>query len=103
MTERLFVLASELRDDDRTVLEAIEKLGSLTAREAGRIVYQMQGRRPALGADRLVWMISAGRRALRRLERDGLVMRRRARWTRIAGQIADRLAQQSLLADGAAA
>lgn len=38
---QLFVLARELTDAERTVLEALDAKGTLTTREVGRIVYRL--------------------------------------------------------------
>lgn len=70
-----------LDDVARTVLEAIDKHGSLTARQAGEIVYRFRGYERLLSTPK-PWFTSAGRPVLDRLERIGLVRRRRGRWTR---------------------
>lgn len=72
-----------LTDLERTVLEAIEKRGALSALDAGKIAYRLRGRAPQLG-DR-AWLRSAGRRVLRQLERHGWVRRTaRSRWQKVA-------------------
>ncbi len=70
-----------LGDTERTILEAIDRLGSLTAREAGAIAYRLRGWESLITVPR-AWLTSAGARALDRLERQGLVRRRRGHWTR---------------------
>ena len=70
-----------LDDVARTVLEAIDKHGPITARQAGRIVYRFRGYESLLGVPD-PWLTSAGRPILERLERIGLVRYRRGRWTR---------------------
>jgi ribosomal protein S19E (S16A) len=82
----LFTTPTDVRrltDLERTVLEAIEKIGPLTAREAGRIAFRLRGRAPAV-IDRSR-MGSAGRRVLEQLERHGWVRPTgRGRWRRVA-------------------
>lgn len=62
-----------LRDDQRTVLEAIDKLGGITADAAGRISYRVRGWR----VPPLEWTPATGRRLLVRLRELGLVKQRR--------------------------
>jgi hypothetical protein len=70
-----------LRDDDRTVLEAIDKLGAITLRDAGRIVYRIANRR--LPVDRATGFRSAGWKTIKRLRALGLVAKRHdGRWTK---------------------
>lgn len=80
----LFTTPTDVRrlsDLERTVLEAVEKVGPLTAREAGRIAFRMRGRDPRV-SDR-AWMASAGGRVLRQLERHGWLRRTPSnRWAR---------------------
>jgi hypothetical protein len=79
---QLFVLARELSDAERTVLEALEKKWSLTAREAGRIVYRLRGYARMLLVEK-AWLGSAGSHVLRRLESAELVRRTASnRWCR---------------------
>jgi hypothetical protein len=82
--EKLFVLPTDersLADAPRTLLEAIDKRGGLTVRDAGKIVYQLRGfKAPALV--RSDWLISAGYRTLRQLRDRGLVRRRQNLWVR---------------------
>ncbi len=84
----LEVLADERTLDDaaRTVLEAIDRRGSLTAKQAGRVVYRLRGFRVTIGVPTL-WVIAAGARVLGRLERHGLVERRKGRWSRCSDLI----------------
>ena len=70
-----------LDDVARTVLEAIDKFGSITAREAGRIVYRFRRYELLLTVPE-PWFASAGRPVLKRLERFGLVRHRNGRWSR---------------------
>lgn len=71
-----------LRDEDRSVLEAIDKLDAITLRHAGRIVYRIQNRRSPLYVD---GYISAGWRVIKRLRANGLVARRKnGHWGRAA-------------------
>lgn len=76
---QLFVLARDLSDAERTILEAIDATGSVTVRDAGRIVCRIGGYRTVLRRERL---FSAGNRVLRQLERGGLVCRTRGGWVR---------------------
>lgn len=70
-----------LDDVARTVLEAIDRFGSITARQAGRIVYRFRGFEDLLAIPG-PWFTSAGKPVLKRLERIGLVRHRRGRWIR---------------------
>lgn len=71
-----------LRDEDRSVLEAIDKLGAITLRHAGRIVYRLQNRRSPPYVD---GYISAGWRVIKRLRAHGLVSRKKnGQWGRPA-------------------
>jgi len=70
-----------LDDVARTVLEAIDKFGSITARQAGRIVYRFRGFEDLLAIPG-PWFTSAGKPVLARLERVGVVRHRRGRWSR---------------------
>lgn len=78
-----------LDDTRRTVLEAIDHLGTITAQQAGVIAYRLRGWHNLIlvpGA----WLTSSGRRVLDRLERDGLVRRaRRGRWQRASSSFSD--------------
>lgn len=60
-----------LRDTDRTVLEAIGKLGAISPRKAGQIVYRLNRRRRPI--DPAVAYRYTGRKVLERLTRLGLV------------------------------
>jgi len=72
----------QLADAERTILEAIDKLGSITAHGAGRIVYRMRGWERLLTVPR-AWITSSGARVLERLEREGAISARRGgRWAR---------------------
>lgn len=81
----LFIIPPDerkLSDIERTILEAIDTVGPITAREAGRIVYRLRGHRFQLRIPR-EWITSAGKGALLRLERRGAVRRtRNNRWRR---------------------
>jgi hypothetical protein len=83
----LFLLPVEdrlLDDASRTVLEAIDCHGPISAREAGEIVFRLQGYRTVLFTPK-PWLTSSGRRVLRGLERKHMVRRGRGnRWTRRA-------------------
>lgn len=71
----LFAIAvDERRLDDpaRTVLEAIDTLGTITARQAGVIVYRFRGYCKLLGIPK-AWLVDAGRKILNRLHAGGLV------------------------------
>lgn len=82
---QLFVLAHELTDAERTVLEALDANGTLTAREAGRIVYRLRGYARRLLLVEKAWLSSAGVHVLRRLESADLVQRTsRNQWCRAA-------------------
>lgn len=73
--EPLFTMPLDERhldDPARTVLEAIDKLGPITARQAGTIVYRFRGF-VLLTAVRRAWLNDAGRRVLGRLQAGGLV------------------------------
>jgi hypothetical protein len=70
-----------LRDIDRTILEAIDKRGSITAREAGRIVYRFRGYALVISVPS-AWLRSAAKRPLSRLVALGLVTRSRNLWIR---------------------
>lgn len=81
---QLFVEAVDertLADIERTVLEAIDCFGSITARQAGQISYRMRGWHSLLTVQR-EWLVSAGRRLLDRLEQRGLVRHQRGQWKR---------------------
>ncbi len=65
----------------RTVLEAIDEHGLITARQAGEIVYRFRGFEHLLAIPK-PWFTSAGRQVLQRLERLGLVRHRCGRWWR---------------------
>lgn len=81
---QLFVLARELTDAERTVLEALDAKGTLTTREVGRIVYRLRGYARMLLVEK-TWLASAGRHVLRRLESAELVRQvARDRWCRAA-------------------
>lgn len=86
MTERLFpapVDERTLSDAARTVLEAIDASGPISANEAGRIAFRLRGYRYVAFARR-AWVTSAGASVLNRLEQAGLVRRTRgSRWTRV--------------------
>ncbi len=71
-----------LGDVPRTILEAIDLLGSITARQAGRIVYRFRGFDDLLAIPG-PWLTSAGKPVLERLEREGLARHRRGRWRRM--------------------
>jgi hypothetical protein len=70
-----------LDDVARTILEAIDKHGSLSVVQAGRIVYRFRGYESLLTVP-MPWLVSAGRPVLERLARIGLVRRRGGRWRR---------------------
>lgn len=72
-----------LDDVSRTVLEAIDKTGSITARQAGEIAYRFRRFEILLTVPR-PWLVDAGRRVIAKLERAGLVEGRRGRWRRCA-------------------
>jgi hypothetical protein len=73
-----------LDDEARTVLEAIDRRGPLTAREAGEIVYRLRGYRTLIFLPK-PWLTSTGGRTLRGLERSHLVRRTVGnRWRRSA-------------------
>lgn len=74
--------ARRLTDVERTILEAIDHAGPISAREAGRIVYRFRGHVIQLRIPR-EWLTSAGADVLRRLERRQIVRRTRGnRWRR---------------------
>ena len=70
-----------LDDVSRTVMEAIDRLGSITARQAGAIVYRFRGYDLLVAVPR-PWLVDAGRRALRHLENAGLIRRASGSWAR---------------------
>lgn len=70
-----------LTDPQRTALEAIDRLGSIDATTAGEIVCRFRGFQKTAGLSRRR-LLSDGYRALRRLQRLGLVRRRDGRWER---------------------
>lgn len=73
---------STLPDSQRTALEAIDKLGSIDVRTAGRIVYRLRGHVTTVGIPRSR-LLSDGYRVLRRLQALGFVKRAsNDRWTR---------------------
>lgn len=74
-----------LDDVSRTILEAIDHLGSITARQAGSIVYRFRGYELVVSVPG-TWLAHAGRRVLARLEHGGHVRRRRSRWLRATRQ-----------------
>jgi hypothetical protein len=81
----LFVLAPDERllpDSQRTALEAIDKLGSIDVRTAGRIVYRLRGYVTTVGIPH-ARLLSDGYRILLRLQKLGFVRRLHDdRWTR---------------------
>lgn len=86
LQQPLFVAPADERlidDPSRTILEAIDTRGPITAREAGEIVYRMRGYRSLMLVPR-PWLTNAGGRALRRLAERQLVRRTKGnRWTRL--------------------
>lgn len=84
--QQLFVMPEserKLGDAARTVLEVIDKKGQITVTEAGRIVFRLRGYRTCLAVPK-DWLISAGVKVLRQLQRRGFVKRTRAnRWVRV--------------------
>lgn len=69
-----------LPDEARTLLEAIDQRGELTAREAGEIVYRLRRWRVPRDPD---WLKAAGFRVLGELRRERLVSRGHdGRWRR---------------------
>lgn len=70
-----------LDDVSRTVLEAIDKTGSLSARQAGEIVYRFRRYELTLSVPG-PWLVSAGRPVLERLEELGLLRQKNGRWMR---------------------
>jgi ribosomal protein S18 acetylase RimI-like enzyme len=80
-----------LDDVARTVLEAIDKRGSVSVVQAGRIVYRFRGYECLLSVP-TAWLVSAGRPVLERLARVGLVHRRGGR---LHGVGADRAIEEN--------
>ena len=78
---QLFVLTRDLTDAERTILEAIDTRGTVTVKDAGRIVYRLRGYTVAFAIppERV---LSEGRRVLKQLDRAGLVKRRGCVWVR---------------------
>ncbi len=71
-----------LSDVERALLEAIDRAGSITLRDAGRIVYRLRGWTLLVATPR-AWLHDAGRRPLERLRSLGLVRRaKRGAWVR---------------------
>jgi len=70
-----------LPDTQRTALEAIDKLGSIDVRTAGRIVYRLRGFETTIAVPQ-ARLLSDGYRVLRRLQRLGLVRGCGNRWAR---------------------
>lgn len=76
-----------LGDAERTILEAIDQAGPITAYEAGSIVYRLRGYRYILFVRR-AWVTSTGARALEKLETAGILRRTQShRWTRCSDLI----------------
>lgn len=67
------------------MLEAVDKHGSLSARQAGEIVYRLRRRYETLAFVPRPWLVSAGRPVLERLAELGLVRKTRGRWARRGG------------------
>lgn len=82
---RLFLAPADertLSDLERAVMDAIDRRGSVTLMQAGRISYRMRGWETLI-AVRRAWVASAGRRVLERLVRRDLVEAAgRGRWKR---------------------
>lgn len=81
--QALFSLPVEerhLADDVRTILEAIDRRGDVSVREAGMIVYRIRGWRIPRDSH---WLTHAGHRALAVLRQHELVKpTQNGRWTR---------------------